>query len=175
LRHHGNDYYRRNVSDGVGSMKVALLADHAGAIDTLAAWYEREWRPYYGTHGPGDATADLASRCNRDRLPAGLVAIDGDTIIGTAALGRDAASGLAPAVIGLLVAPEYRRRGVAGALLDVAAKLAGELGYDELFMSTSILGGFLQREGWLEIGDVNFMNSERGKMYGRSLSAERER
>lgn len=91
-------------------MRVALLADHIGAIDMLAAWYEQEWGPYYGDHGPGDAAADLASRCNRDRLPAGLVAMDDDKIVGTAALGRDAASGLVPAVVGLLVVPEYRRK-----------------------------------------------------------------
>jgi GNAT superfamily N-acetyltransferase len=151
-------------------MRVALLADHTGAIDTLAAWYEHEWGPYYGAHGPGDAAADLASRCNRDRLPAGLVAMDDDRIVGIAALCRDAASGLAPAVVGLLVVPEYRRKGFAGALLDAAGQLANELGYDELFMSTSILGEFLQREGWREKDDVEFMNSERGKVYVRSLS-----
>lgn len=155
-------------------MRVALLADHIGAIDMLAAWYEQEWGPYYGDHGPGDAAADLASRCNRDRLPAGLVAMDDDKIVGTAALGRDAASGLVPAVVGLLVVPEYRRKGFAGALLDAAGQFANELGYDELFMSTSILGEFLKREGWLEKDDVEFMNSERGKVYVRSLSGGQE-
>ena len=129
-------------------MRVALLADHIGAIDMLAAWYEQEWGPYYGDHGPGDAAADLASRCNRDRLPA--------------------------AVVGLLVVPEYRRKGFAGALLDAAGQFANELGYDELFMSTSILGEFLKHEGWLEKDDVEFMNSERGKVYVRSLSGGQE-
>ena len=156
-------------------MRVALLADHAGAIDTLAAWYEHEWEPYYGPLGPGDAAAELASRCNRDRLPAGLVAMDDDKIVGTAALGRDAASGLAPAVVGLLVVPEYRRKGVAGALLAAAGQLANELGYDELFMSTAILGGLLRRKGWQEKGDVKFMSGERGKVYGYSFSAGQQR
>jgi GNAT superfamily N-acetyltransferase len=152
-------------------MKVALLADHTEAIDTLAAWYEQEWEPYYGARGPGDAAADLASRCNRDRLPAGLLAMDADTIKGTAALDRDVASGLAPAVVGLLVAQAHRRQGVAAALLDAAGQLASELGYDELFISTSIPGGWLRRNGWRERGDVRFMNGERGKVYVRSLSA----
>jgi GNAT superfamily N-acetyltransferase len=155
-------------------VRIALLADHTGAIDTLAAWYEHEWGPYYGAQGPGDAAADLASRCSRDRLPAGLVAIDDDKIVGTAAVGRDAASGIAPAVVGLLVVPEYRRKGVAGALLDAAGRLAKDLGCDALFMSTSILGELLQRKGWREKGDVEFMNSERGKVYELSLSAGRE-
>jgi GNAT superfamily N-acetyltransferase len=79
-----------------------------------------------------------------------------------------------PAVVGLLVLPEFRRQGVAGALLDAAGQLANELGYDELFISTSILGEFLQRKGWREKGDVDFMNGERGKVYVRSLTAVRE-
>jgi GNAT superfamily N-acetyltransferase len=155
-------------------MKVALLADHAEAIDVLADWYEREWEPYYGAGGPGDAAADLASRCNRDRLPAGLLALDADTVVGTAALDRDVASGLAPAVVGLLVAPAHRGQGAGRALLDAAGQLANELGYDELFISTSIVGGWLRRNGWQKKGDVRFMNGERGKVYVKALSAGRQ-
>ena len=155
-------------------MKVALLADHTGAIETLAAWYEHEWEPYYGARGPGDAAADLASRCNRDRLPAGLLAMDADTVVGTAALDRDISSGLAPAVVGLLVAPAHRGQGVGGALLDAAGQLANELGYDELFISTSILGDWLRRNGWQEKGDVRFMNGEKGEVYVKTFSAGRQ-
>lgn len=149
---------------------VALLAEHTDCIALLADWFEREWEPYYGRRGPGDARIDLAARCNRDRLPIGLVAIEDDRILGTAALDRDAATGLAPSVVGLLVAREYRRRGVAGALLAAAESLARELGYRELFASTSILGERLLRDGWHEKDDVQFLNGERGKAYMRTLS-----
>ena len=67
-------------------MNTGLLADHSAFIDELAASYENEWAPYYGESGPGDAVADLASRCNRDRLPIGLVAIEGNRILGSVAL-----------------------------------------------------------------------------------------
>ena len=150
-------------------MQIALLADHAGSVDELAAGYEAEWAPYYGVRGPGDARVDLASRCNRDRLPIGLVAIDGDRIVGTAALDRDAATGLAPSVVGLLVLPASRRQGIATALIESAERLARDLGYDELFISTSILQGTLQRAGWHEKGDVEFMNNDRGKVFVRDL------
>lgn len=151
-------------------LQIALLADHAGFVNELAARFEAEWAPYYGDSGPGDARSDLASRCNRDRLPIGLVAMDGDRVVGTAALDCDAATGLTPSVVGLLVLPESRRQGVATALIKTAEGLARDLGYDELFISTSVLQSLLRRRGWQEKGDIEFLNQERGKVFVRSLT-----
>jgi len=152
---------------------IALLADHAGFIDILVQWYEREWAPYYGEQGPGDARTDLESRCNHERLPIGFVAIEDDRILGTAALDHDAATGMTPSVVGLLVAPEHRRRGVANRLLDFAEGLARELGYDELFMSTTVLGELARRRGWQVQSNVEFLNCERGEVYVLQLTMSR--
>lgn len=149
---------------------IELLDDHPGVIDRLVRWYEREWEPYYGEQGPGDARADLESRCNRGRLPVGFVAVEDGRILGTAALDDDAATGTRPSVVGLLVAPDRRRRGIASALLEFAEGLARDLGYDELFMSTTILGEFVMRMGWQERDSVGFLNAERGKLYVRQLT-----
>ena len=159
------------MTDTREAWSVELLADHADCIDVLADWFEREWEPYYGKQGPGDARADLAARCNRERLPIGFVAMQDDRVLGTAALGRDATTGLTPSVIGLLVAPDYRRRGVAGALLGYAEHLARQLGHDEIYMGTSVLLAMLQGKGWQESGDVEFLNNERGRVFMRKLGA----
>lgn len=148
---------------------VELLADHADCNVVLADWFEREWEPYYGKQGPGDARADLAARCNRDRLPIGLVAMHDDRVVGTAALGRDVTSRLTPSVVGLLVAPDYRGRGIASALLGYAERLARQLGHNDLYMGTSVLQALLHREGWREYGDVAFLNNERGQVFVRNL------
>jgi GNAT superfamily N-acetyltransferase len=155
-------------------MEIGFLADHRGAIETLGEWYTQEWGPYYGEGGPGDARADLVSRCNRDRLPIGLVAIEGDRVCGTAALDRDATTGLTPSIVGLLVARDHRGKGIAGALIDATGCLARDLGCDELFVSTSILGEMLLRRGWTERGETEFLNKERGRVYVRSLTARRQ-
>ena len=154
-------------------MNIGLLADHSAFIDELAASYENEWAPYYGESGPGDAVADLASRCNRDRLPIGLVATERDRILGSVALDGDAATGLTPSVVGLLVAPEARGQGIARELIGAAERLARELGYDELFISTSILHGMLRRKGWQDKGDVDFLNNERGRIFVRNLETSK--
>jgi GNAT superfamily N-acetyltransferase len=120
-------------------MEIELLADHIGLVDTLVDWYSKEWEPYYGPRGPGDARADLVSRCKRDELPIGLVALEGNSLCGTA----------------------YRGKGIADALVDAAERLALGLRYDELFISTAVLGEVLVRKGWSERGHIEFLNNER--------------
>ena len=158
------------MTDSREKCTVALLAEHTDCIRLLADWFEREWGPYYGKQGPGDARADLASSCNRDRLPVGLVAMRDDRVIGTVALGRDATTGLTPSVIGLFVAPGYRHRGVASELLGHAERLARQLRHDEIYMGTSVLQALLHRKGWQESGEVEFLNNERGRVFVRNLT-----
>ena len=150
-------------------MNIELLADHSESIPMLADWYESEWEPYYGVSGPGDARADLESRCNRDEIPIGFVVAEGGEVYGTAVLDLDAATGLAPSVVGLLVDPSQRRRGVATALLEFSEYLAKRLGYSRLYVSTTILGDLLVRMGWYSLGEVQFVNEEQGSIYARDL------
>ncbi len=150
-------------------MNIELLADHSESIPMLVDWYISEWEPYYGVQGAGDARADLESRCKRHESPIGLVAIEGDDVYGTAALDLDTATSLTPSVVGLLVGPSQRGRGVATALLKSAESLAKRLGYSRLYVSTTVLGGLLVRMGWYRLGEVEFVNEEQGSIYARDL------
>jgi len=150
-------------------MMIELMSDHLELIPTLAEWYRSEWEPYYGKRGPGDARADLESRCNRDELPIGLVAIEDTQVFGTAALDFDVTTNLTPSVVGLLVLPAYRRRGIATALLNAAEDLGRQLGYHRLYVSTTVLGDLLNQLGWEVMGTVEFLNAEQGSVYVRDL------
>lgn len=152
-------------------MIIEPLADHTDLLPVLAGWYGSQWEPYYGQSGPGDAKKDLDSRCNRDKLPIGLVAIENDQLCGTVALDFDTATNLTPSVVGLLVASDFRRQGVASALLNSAEDLALQFAYDKLYISTTMLDDFLMRQGWQPLGDVTFMNNERGSVYWRMLAS----
>lgn len=151
------------------SMIIQLLADHKYLISTLTDWYRSQWEPYYGIGGPGNARADLESRCNHDKLPIGLVAIQEDGVRGTVALDLDSTTNLTPSVVGLIVGDKFRRQGIAAVLVKSAEDLARELGYSELYMSTTILGDFLERSGWRELQEVTFLNNEQGSIYMRDL------
>ena len=150
-------------------MIIEPLSDHMGVIPTLTEWYQSEWEPYYGIDGPGDARADLVSRCNRDEIPAALVAIENKRVFGTAALDLDVTTDLTPSVVGLLVGPEYRRRGIATALLKATEDFARQLGYPRLYVSTTVLRDLLNRLGWRAMGEVQFLNAELGSVYVRDL------
>ena len=148
---------------------IELISDHPEVIPILTKWYQAEWEPYYNEGGPGDARADLESRCNRDKLPIGLVAIEGTEVLGTAALDLDVATNLSASVVGLLVQPSHRRRGIATSLLKGSEDLARQLGYRRLHISTTVLGEHLSRSGWTAMGAVQFLNAEQGSVYVRDL------
>jgi GNAT superfamily N-acetyltransferase len=152
-------------------MKIELLADNTEILPSLVDWYEREWSPYYGVDGPGNAQLDLASRCNRNTIPVGFVAKENDQLLGTAALDLDPATNLTPSVVGLLVADEFRGRGVASRLLKSATQLAEGLGYDHIYLSTTVLGDHLLRNGWRRIGNAQFLNDEHGSIYVFDIAA----
>ena len=150
-------------------MEIELLADHSESIPMLVNWYVSEWELYYGPDGPGDARADLESRCNRDEIPMGFVAtVDGE-VHGVAALDHDAATGLTPSVVGLLVESSQRGHGIATALLQSAESLAKRLGFGRLYISTAVLDDLLVRMGWNSLGEVEFVNATRGSIYARDL------
>ncbi|MGJ3260612.1 MAG: IS66-like element accessory protein TnpA [Rhodospirillales bacterium] len=103
---------------------------------------------YYGKDGPGDACKDLASRCNRNSIPLGLLALDGNVLSGTVAIDLDPVTSQTPSVVGLLVRADRRNSGVATALLRAAEAHAKQLGFRHLFLNTSVLSDFLIRSGW---------------------------
>ena len=65
----------REVSDDP-SLSVQLLADRPDVLEELEEWFIREWEPYYGPQGPGDAGKDLAECCQRTGIPVALVAFE---------------------------------------------------------------------------------------------------
>ena len=150
-------------------MDIELLADHQESIPLLVDLYITEWGPYYGAEGPGDAGFDLRSRCNRDAIPVGLVAVEDGEFLGTAAIDTDAATGLSPSIVGLLVKPARRRRGIATALLQRAESIARQLGFRRLYMSTAVLGDLVLAMGWRWHAEVTFHNDESGAIYVKDL------
>ncbi len=141
-------------------IEIELLADHPERLDELEEWFLREWEPWYGLDGPGDARADLEECCQRDDLPLAVVAFCDGSLCGTAALRPTSIStrpDLTPWVAALLVSPAFRNRGVGAALVRAVEEWARHLGFDELYVGTAApesadrRGGdaeFYLRRGW---------------------------
>ena len=151
----------------VNTLQIELLADHIEAIPTLKRWFELEWAPYYGPNGPGDAQKDIADSCNRDKLPVSLVAISDGKVCGTASLKTESVTThkhLTPWLAALLVAPTFRRRGIANQLIAAVEEKARQLGFNSIYIGTGEGSGTpessLRNRGWEFVEKVPYFVSE---------------
>ena len=136
-------------------MEIVRLADRPHLLPQLARGYEAEWPDWYGPAGPGDAAADLTERLRTDRLPIGLVAVEGDTPVGAVALAELSIAShahLSPWLIGLWVEPRRRRKGLGVRLVSAAVDTARELGVPRLHAATATAASLFERGGWTLIG-----------------------
>ena len=136
-------------------LQIKLLADYPEAITVFTEWFEREWAPYYGTNGPGDAREDLMECLNRKQLPIAFVALLGDEVCGTAALKTESISThrhLTPWLAALFVAPTFRRRGVGKQLIAAVEEKAFQFGFDCIYVGIGRGSGTpestLRRRSW---------------------------
>ena len=132
-------------------LEMRRLAEVTELLPTLVAWFEREWEPYYGVDGPGDAELDLRASMNRDNLPICLIAFaESGEPLGTISLKAESISHpqLSPWGAAFVVSPSWRRRGVGGALVAFLEEEARRLGFGKLYMSTDGATSIVERRGW---------------------------
>jgi len=133
--------------------RVELLADRAELIPAVG---ELRWRDWGHAPEPEDLSwwIDVTRReSGRTGLPVTFVALDHDDRLGGAVgLGlfeppeREDRS---PWVMGMIVAPELRGRGLGRQLLGHLCGWAGERGHDPIWVATGdYAAGFYQRCGW---------------------------
>ena len=136
-------------------MTVATFADRPDVAAALTTFLKLTWPDWYGPDGPGDAARDVAARCRSRGLPLGLVALGPDgEVRGTAALGarsHGARGAEAPWLVGLAVAPEYRRRGIGSALVEAVEDHARAGGHETLYAATAAAAGLLRRRDWSDL------------------------
>ena len=142
----------------MNTIKIVHLLDAPEATtNTLARWFIKEWMPWYGPEGQGDAAADLAACRSRDELPICLVALDPDSgeVLGTAAIKTKSVGselGVGPWLSAMLVSEDHQGRGVGTALVAAIEGEAASLGFDAIYTSTDTGTGIMERRGWQQYG-----------------------
>ena len=142
------------------TITTGLLIDHDEVLSDLVDLFESEWADWYNPRG-ASARADLTERLERSRLPLGIVGFVDGALAGTCAL-TVSSGGLterSPWLGGLLVEPQWRRRGVGLALLARAKVEARRLGFARLHALTAEARELFERDGWrlaenVEVGGV---------------------
>jgi N-acetylglutamate synthase-like GNAT family acetyltransferase len=132
-------------------MRIDHLAEHPDLVPTLALWVKGEW----GHLPPHVAYEEYVSNFQRQttygRIPETFVAMEGDTLLGTASIieyDMSTRMDLSPWMASVYVDPQFRNRGIGSALVRTVMQEAAELGLQRLYLITPDKVGFYGRLGW---------------------------
>ena len=140
-------------------MDIDYLVEHPAFIPTLARWFLREWRDYYGNKTWEDVAATFYDRLNRGHLPLALVAFEGGRPLGTISLLEESIGSrkqLSPWLGGLYVREDARRRGVGRQLIEAAVDEARKLGVEQLFIGIRKAEDYYVQLGWVLVERMNY-------------------
>ena len=125
---------------------ILNLRDHPALIDPAAAWFHQKWDVSQAEYR--QSMEDCLRR--RAPVPQWYVILDGDRIIaGLGVIENDFHSrkDLAPNLCALYVEEPYRRRGLAGTLLERARGDLARQGITPVYLVTEHTS-FYERYGW---------------------------
>lgn len=132
-------------------IRIAPLADHPHAAPLLARWCYDEWGRDAGVSLQHEV--DKFQRAlDADGLPRVMIALDGDAVIACAQLKTDELPQLPDChywLSAVYVAPAYRGRQIAAAVIGAVVQQARQQGVTDLYLQTEALdGGLYRRLGW---------------------------
>lgn len=132
-------------------MEIAYLADHPEHIDELARLHFAEWSYL----NPGETLEKridrLTADCGKQAVPATVVALSEQELVGSAALVAHDMSdhrSLTPWLAGVFVKPAYRRNGIGSLLVRRIEQEAAALGIETLYLYTPGATPLYASLGW---------------------------
>ena len=132
-------------------MKIIDLRDAPEHIPTIARWHFNEW----GYLNPGKTFEYRLERMQRylgePAIPSMLIAVEGDQVLGTAALveaDMDSHPELSPWLASVYIREDQRGRGLGKQLVQALMDFAGQQGLAKLYLFTPDQEGFYARLGW---------------------------
>lgn len=150
---------------------IAYLADHPETIPTLASWFRAQWAAYYASQTPAEVEQGFYEEAARDGIPVRLVAFNAGELAGTIVLRERAISSLPefqPGLGGLLVSMAQREQGIGTELVRAGMDLARRQGYAQVYATTAVAGGILERLGWQQVKTFDH-DSEQQTLYRSAL------
>jgi predicted N-acetyltransferase YhbS len=132
-------------------MKIDLLGEHLEFLPELARLHFDEWRHFSPDKTLEDRLWKLRDLAASSELPFMVVAIEGNQLVGSAALVYEdmrTRKELSPWLASVFVKPEFRRKGIATALVRHIEKSAQERGIRKLYLFTEHARDLYARLGW---------------------------
>lgn len=140
----------------MNAVAVRFLADLPGHVPTLAAWHHAQWGHLYSDWTQGVASDELHDHATRRGIPTTLLAMQGDTLLGSVSLVEEDAPELKDQgdawLASLYVVPEARGRGLGQQLVRALVAFAAEQKVARLWLFTPEHADFYARLGWRRQG-----------------------
>jgi GNAT superfamily N-acetyltransferase len=131
---------------------IELLADVPELVDAVG---EIRWREWGRPPEPAELSwwVDVTRReAGRDRLPVTFVAVGTDgSALGAVGLGEfdiDERRDRSPWILGMVVRPDHRGRGIGQRLMTRVERYAAERGYPDIWVATGHAAPFYEHCGW---------------------------
>ena len=131
-------------------MRLEYLADWVSHLPQLAQWHHAE----FGYLNPANTAERYVERLNasleKSSLPTTFVALQDDTLLGSASLVRQTITHrhLSPWLSSVYVDPQHRGRGIASALVGRVEKAAAEMGSEKIYLFTPSSERLYASLGW---------------------------
>lgn len=132
-------------------MRIEYLADNPSFLETLARWHHEEWSHFDPADTLQKRIGRMQAHLGRLQIPTTFVALDGDAVLGSAALVADdmhRLRDLTPWLASVFVTPEHRNRGVGSAVVRRVVEEAQALGVERLYLFTPDRERLYARLGW---------------------------
>lgn len=142
---------------------IAFLADYPDTIPTLAKWFRDQWPDYFADWSQAEMEADFLEDASYDRIPIRLVAFESAELVGTIILrenGNETLAEFQPELGGLYVVASHRGQGIGSELVRSGMRVAGELGYERVYATTTAAAGILERLGWEFVKTAVYQDGE---------------
>jgi len=131
--------------------KIDYIGNQQQFIEEIALLWAKEWIPEANEADVEKKIFKFKNRVSTEGPPFVLVAYKDNILIGSAGLSdHDLAKrpDLSPWLVGVLVKPEYRKKGIASALVGSVVDKAKELGFKHLYLHTEEAQGLYEKLGW---------------------------
>jgi|SRR5690606_39575983 N-acetylglutamate synthase-like GNAT family acetyltransferase len=140
-------------------MKIIDLREAPQHIPTIAQWHFNEW----GYLNPRKTLEYRIERMQRyladNPIPSMLIAVDGDAVLGTAALveaDMDSHPELTPWLASVYIREDQRGRGLGKNLVQALMDFAGRQQLTHLYLFTPDQAGFYAKLGWKTLAEENY-------------------
>lgn len=143
-------------------MKICDLREHPEHIVALSAWHHAEWSYL----NPGKTLEDRINKMRDylgdNKIPTMLIAIEGDDLLGSAALiesDMDTHPELTPWLANVYVREDKRGLGVGGKLVRAIMQLAKDYQLPRIYLFTPDQEAFYAKMGWTRLSHENYHNA----------------